>query len=38
MIQVSLFLLVGLLSGCGLEEVQTYQIPKQASLLREPIE
>ena len=30
MIQVSwLFLLVGLLSGCGREEVQTYEIPKQ---------
>ena len=39
MIQVSwLFLLVGLLSGCGREEVQTYEIPKQAPLVREPVE
>lgn len=36
MIQVSwLLLLVGLLSGCGREEVQTYEIPKQAPLVRE---
>ena len=36
MIQVSwFFLLVGLLSGCGREEVQTYETPKQAPLVRE---
>lgn len=38
MIQVRwLFLLVGMLSGCGREEVQTYEIPKQAPLVREPV-
>tara|TARA_X000000368_G_scaffold410062_1_gene392973 strand:- start:94 stop:600 length:507 start_codon:yes stop_codon:yes gene_type:complete len=28
---------MGMLSGCGREEVQTYEVPKQVPLVREPV-